>query len=207
MFPYFARKKLKDYGKTSIKSGSFISGKRIFYSLPNAVCCFELHLFTASFQMLTEKMGYSALCQVRSQVRKTGTQETNLWEVWCETLRCRKRKEPIFSGQLIFNSDHATLRNFHKKWRSSSAVIFPHAVPTQPHGTSLWILSTIKNKRSAPNRAKLSSSAPEQLSTSLRLWSARLQAQFLLHLNGFGFFFYVMNITEIYFPYDSTKAL
>lgn len=117
VFPYFTRKKLKDYSKSSMKCGSFISGKGIFYSLllSKAICCFQLHLSTALFQKQTKKLGYSALCWVRSQVPKMGTQEINLREVQRETLRCRKRKESIFSGQLIFNSDYVTLRNFHKK--------------------------------------------------------------------------------------------
>lgn len=48
------------------------------HPLTNAVCCFELHLFTALFQMQLKKMGYSAPPQVRSQVLKMGIQETNM---------------------------------------------------------------------------------------------------------------------------------
>lgn len=39
IFPYFTDKKLKDYGKSSIKCGGSVSGKRPFYSPPPAKCC------------------------------------------------------------------------------------------------------------------------------------------------------------------------
>lgn len=211
VFPNLTREKLKDYGKSSFKNGSFISGKRKFYSMPLAKCCilFSITSIHSIIQKANKKkLGYSALCQVRSQVCKTGTWETNLREVWCETLRSKKRKVPIFSAQLIFNSDYATLRNFHKKCRSPPAERLPHVVPTQLHGTSLWILSTIKNKKVSSKQSK----AELQCSRTIKHQSGTLDYKApgpisAAFWKGLGFFSHVMNIAEIYFPHDSTKVI
>lgn len=100
VFPNLTREKLKDYGKSSFKNGSFISGKRKIYSMPLAKCCilFSITSIHSIIQKANKKkLGYSALCHVRSQVCKTGTWETNLREVWCETQKQEKKSAYFFS--------------------------------------------------------------------------------------------------------------